>query len=167
MLEYGQLCAMTVDHPIDLDRTDRRIIQCLLDNASLSNAELADRVGLTAAPLSRRLARLYNSGIIRQAVIIDAARVGLGLQAYVEITLDRTTPQVGDRFIQMVGRLPEVVEIHAVAGDFDFLLKISVRDMADYKRLIWQEFDHLAEIKTIRSTMVFDSPKMSYGHLPE
>ncbi|CAH0343355.1 Lrp/AsnC family transcriptional regulator [Rhizobium sp. CECT 9324] len=158
---------MTVDHPIDLDRTDRRIIQCLLDNASLSNAELADRVGLTAAPLSRRLARLYNSGIIRQAVIIDAARVGLGLQAYVEITLDRTTPQVGDRFIQMVGRLPEVVEIHAVAGDFDFLLKISVRDMADYKRLIWQEFDHLAEIKTIRSTMVFDSPKMSYGHLPE
>ena len=158
---------MKVDHPIDLDRTDRRIIQCLLDNASLSNAELADRVGLTAAPLSRRLARLYNSGIIRQAVIIDAARVGLGLQAYVEITLDRTTPQVGDRFIQMVGRLPEVVEIHAVAGDFDFLLKISVRDMADYKRLIWQEFDHLAEIKTIRSTMVFDSPKMSYGHLPE
>jgi Lrp/AsnC family leucine-responsive transcriptional regulator len=158
---------MTVDHPIDLDRTDRRIIQCLLDNASLSNAELADRVGLTAAPLSRRLARLYNSGIIRQAVIIDAARVGLGLQAYVEVTLDRTTPQVGDRFIQMVGRLPEVVEIHAVAGDFDFLLKISVRDMADYKRLIWQEFDHLAEIKTIRSTMVFDSPKMSYGHLPE
>lgn len=158
---------MTVNHPIDLDRTDRRIIQCLLDNASLSNGELADRVGLTAAPLSRRLARLYNSGIIRQAVIIDAARVGLGLQAYVEITLDRTTPQVGDRFIQMVGRLPEVVEIHAVAGDFDFLLKISVRDMADYKRLIWQEFDHLAEIKTIRSTMVFDSPKMSYGHLPE
>ncbi|UJW77353.1 Lrp/AsnC family transcriptional regulator [Rhizobium sp. SL42] len=158
---------MTSDPQFDLDRIDRRIIECLLENASLSNAELADRVGLTAAPLSRRLSRLYSSGIIRQAVIIDAARVGLGLQAYVEITLDRTTPQVGDRFIQMVGRLPEVVEIHAVAGDFDFLLKISVRDMADYKRLIWQEFDRLAEIKTIRSTMVFDSPKISYGHLPE
>ena len=149
-----------------LDRIDRKIIACLLDDASLNNAELAERVGLTAAPLSRRLARLYSSGIIRQAIIVDAPRVGLGLQAFVEITLDRTTPQVGERFIDHVGKLPEVVEIHAVAGGFDFLLKISVRDMTDYKRLIWQEFDRLAEIKTIRSTMVFDSPKISYGYLP-
>lgn len=149
-----------------LDRIDRRIIACLIENASLSNSELADRVGLTAAPLSRRLARLYASGIIRQTVVIDAPKVGLGLQAFVEITLDRTTPQVGERFIEHVGKLNEVVEIHAVAGDFDFLLKISVRDMADYKRLIWQEFDRLAEIKTIRSTMVFDSPKISHGYLP-
>ncbi len=149
-----------------LDRIDRTIIACLLNDASLSNAELAERVGLTAAPLSRRLARLYSSGIIRQAIVVDAPRVGLGLQAFVEITLDRTTPQVGERFIEHVGKLPEVVEIHAVAGGFDFLLKISVRDMTDYKRLIWQEFDRLAEIKTIRSTMVFDSPKISYGYLP-
>jgi Lrp/AsnC family leucine-responsive transcriptional regulator len=149
-----------------LDKIDRRIIACLIENASLTNAELADRVGLTAAPLSRRLARLYTSGIIRQTVVIDAPKVGLGLQAFVEITLDRTTPQVGERFIEHVGKLDEVVEIHAVAGDFDFLLKISVRDMADYKRLIWQEFDRLAEIKTIRSTMVFDSPKISHGYLP-
>ncbi len=149
-----------------LDRIDRKIIACLLNDASLNNAELAERVGLTAAPLSRRLARLYSSGIIRQAIVVDAPRVGLGLQAFVEITLDRTTPQVGERFIEHVGKLPEVVEIHAVAGDFDFLLKISVRDMTDYKRLIWQEFDRLAEIKSIRSTMVFDSPKISYGYLP-
>lgn len=151
---------------VSLDKIDRRIIACLLEDASQTNAQLSEKVGLTAAPLSRRLARLYESGIIRQALIIDAPRVGLGLQAYVEITLDRTTPQVGERFIEHVGKLAEVTEIHAVAGDFDFLLKISVRDMADFKRLIWQEFDRLAEIKTIRSTMVFDSPKVSYGYLP-
>lgn len=150
-----------------LDRIDRKIISCLLQDAALTNAELAERVGLTAAPLSRRLARLYASGIIKQKVVIDPPSVGLGLQAYVEITLDRTTPQVGERFIEHVGKLDEVVEIHAVAGDFDFLLKISVKDMADYKRLIWQEFDRLAEIKTIRSTMVFDSPKVSHGYLPK
>lgn len=149
-----------------LDRIDRRIIGCLIEDASLSNAELAERVGLTAAPLSRRLSRLYASGIIRQTIVIDPPKVGLGLQAFVEITLDRTTPQVGERFIEHVGKLAEVIEIHAVAGDFDFLLKISVRDMADYKRLIWQEFDRLAEIKTIRSTMVFDCPKISHGYLP-
>lgn len=149
-----------------LDRIDRKIIACLIENASLNNAELAERVGLTAAPLSRRLSRLYATGIIKQTIVIDAPKVGLGLQAFVEITLDRTTPQVGERFIEHVGRLPEVIEIHAVAGDFDFLLKISVRDMADFKRLIWQEFDRLAEIKTMRSTMVFDSPKISHGYLP-
>lgn len=154
------------DVTANLDRIDRKIIACLLQDASLTNAELAERVGLTAAPLSRRLARLYGSGIIRQSVVIDPGKVGLGLQAFVEITLDRTTPQVGERFIEHVGKLPEVVEIHAVAGDFDFLLKISVKDMADYKRLIWQEFDRLAEIKTIRSTMVFDSPKLTHGYLP-
>ena len=158
---------MTEASTPELDKIDRRIIACLLQEADLSNAELADRVGLTAAPLSRRLARLYAAGVIRQRIVIDPARVGLGLQAFVEITLDRTTPQVGERFIDHVGKLAEVVEIHAVAGDFDFLLKISVRDMADFKRLIWQEFDRLAEIKTIRSTMVFDSPKISYGYLPE
>ncbi len=151
----------------NFDRIDRRIITLLVQDADLSNAELADRVGLTAAPLSRRLARLYAAGVICRKVVIEAARVGLGLQAFVEITLDRTTPQVGERFIEHVGKLAEVIEIHAVAGDFDFLLKISVRDMADFKRLIWQEFDRLAEIKTIRSTMVFDSPKISYGYLPE
>jgi Lrp/AsnC family leucine-responsive transcriptional regulator len=151
---------------VTLDRIDRRLIACLIEDASLNNAELAERVGLTAAPLSRRLARLYASGIIRQTIVIDPPKVGLGLQAFVEITLDRTTPQVGERFIEHVGKLAEVIEIHAVAGDFDFLLKISVRDMADYKRLIWQEFDRLAEIKTIRSTMVFDSPKISHGYLP-
>lgn len=151
---------------VTLDKIDRRIIACLLEDASQTNAQVSEKVGLTAAPLSRRLARLYESGIIRQALIIDAPRVGLGLQAYVEITLDRTTPQVGERFIEHVGKLAGVTEIHAVAGDFDFLLKISVRDMADFKRLIWQEFDRLAEIKTIRSTMVFDSPKISYGYLP-
>lgn len=150
-----------------LDKIDRKIIACLLQDAALSNTELAERVGLTAAPLSRRLARLYASGIIKQRLVIDAPSVGLGLQAFVEITLDRTTPQVGERFIEHVGKLDEVVEIHAVAGDFDFLLKISVKDMADYKRLIWQEFDRLAEIKTIRSTMVFDSPKISHGYLPK
>ncbi len=154
------------ENTLNLDRIDRRIIACLIDEANLTNAELADRVGLTAAPLSRRLARLYSTGIIRQTVIIDAPKVGLGLQAFIEITLDRTTPRVGERFIEHVRKLQEVIEIHAVAGDFDFLLKISVRDMADFKRLIWQEFDRLAEIKTIRSTMVFDSPKISHGYLP-
>ena len=66
--------------PVMLDTVDRRIIRCLLEDATLSNNDLAERVGLTAAPLSRRLARLYGAGVIRQAVVVDPAAVGLGFR---------------------------------------------------------------------------------------
>jgi Lrp/AsnC family leucine-responsive transcriptional regulator len=146
-----------------LDATDRRIIRLLIDDASLSNNELAARIGLSPAPLSRRLARLYSSGVIRQTVIVDPKALGIGFHAFVEVTLERTASKVGQRFIELVSRMPEVVECHTVAGDFDFLLKIAVRDVADYKRLLWSEFEQIAEIKTLRSTILLDSPKMQGG----
>ncbi|OCP07504.1 MULTISPECIES: Lrp/AsnC family transcriptional regulator [unclassified Ensifer] len=146
---------------MELDQVDRRIIRLLVEDASLSNNELAAKVGLSPAPLSRRLARLYAAGIIRQTVVVDPKAAGIGFQAFVEVTLERTASKVGHRFIEMVARMPEVVECHTVAGDFDFLLKIAVRDVADYKRLLWSEFEQISEIKTLRSTILLDSPKMT------
>ncbi|ANK74557.1 Lrp/AsnC family transcriptional regulator [Ensifer sp. ENS07] len=146
---------------VELDQIDRRIIRLLVEDASLSNNALAARVGLSPAPLSRRLARLYAAGVIRQTVVVDPKAAGIGFQAFVEVTLERTASKVGQRFIELVSRMPEVVECHTVAGDFDFLLKIAVRDVADYKRLLWSEFEQIAEIKTLRSTILLDSPKMT------
>ncbi len=150
----------------ELDAIDRRIIRLLIEDASRSNNELAEKVGLSPAPLSRRLSRLYASGIIRQTVIVDPKAAGLGLQAFLEVTLERTVTKVAQRFIDQVSRMPEVLECHTVAGDFDFLLKIAVRDVGDYKRLLWVEFDKIAEIKTLRSTILIDSPKFEAGTLP-
>ncbi|MEY9100700.1 Lrp/AsnC family leucine-responsive transcriptional regulator [Sinorhizobium fredii] len=150
----------------ELDATDRRIIKLLIEDASRSNNELAEQVGLSPAPLSRRLARLYSTGVIRQTVVVDPKALGIGFQAFVEVTLERTASKVGQRFIELVSRMPEVVECHTVAGDFDFLLKIAVRDVADYKRLLWSEFEQIAEIKTQRSTILLDSPKIHVGALP-
>ena len=151
---------------VPLDTIDKRLIRLLIEDASRSNNELAELVGLSAAPLSRRLARLKAEGVIRHTVTVDPKSVGLGIQAFIEVTLDRTAPKVGDRFIDMVRRMPEVVECHTVAGNFDFLLKVSVKDIADYKRLLWNEFERLVEIKTVRSTMLIDSPKLSGGTVP-
>jgi Lrp/AsnC family leucine-responsive transcriptional regulator len=151
---------------IDLDQTDRRIIRHLVEDASLSNNQLAERVGLSPAPLSRRLARLEASGIIRHTVLVDPKAAGVGFQAFLEVTLERTVVRVGERFIELVRRMPEVVECHTVAGDFDFMLKIAVRDVADYRRLLWSEFERFAEIKTLRSTILLDSPKMQVSVLP-
>lgn len=146
---------------MELDQVDRRIIRLLVEDASLSNNELAARVGLSPAPLSRRLSRLYAAGVIRQTIVVDPRAAGIGFQAFVEVTLERTASKVGQRFIELVSRMPEVVECHTVAGDFDFLLKIAVRDVADYKRLLWSEFEQIAEIKTLRSTILLDSPKLT------
>ncbi|AUX74903.1 MULTISPECIES: Lrp/AsnC family transcriptional regulator [Sinorhizobium] len=150
----------------ELDATDRRIIRLLIEDASQSNNELAAKVGLSPAPLSRRLARLYATGVIRQTVVVDPKALGIGFHAFVEVTLERTASKVGQRFIELVSRIPEVVECHTVAGDFDFLLKIAVRDVADYKRLLWSEFEQIAEIKTLRSTILLDSPKLQGGSTP-
>ncbi|NVD37439.1 Lrp/AsnC family transcriptional regulator [Ensifer sp. HO-A22] len=150
----------------ELDAIDRRIIRLLVEDASRSNNELAARVGLSPAPLSRRLARLYSAGVIRQTVVVDPKAAGVGFQAFLEVTLERTASKVGQRFIELVSRMPEVVECHTVAGDFDFLLKIAVRDVADYKRLLWSEFEQVGEIKTLRSTILLDSPKMSATMAP-
>ncbi|MBE9603635.1 Lrp/AsnC family transcriptional regulator [Acetobacteraceae bacterium H6797] len=151
---------------VELDQIDRRLIRLLAEDGARSNNELAELVGLTAAPLSRRLARLQASGVIRRTVAVDPKALGLALQVFVEVTLDRQAPQVADRFIGLMQRIPEVVECHTVAGAYDFLLKIAVRDVAHYKRLIWAEFDQLAEIKTMRSLILLDSPKMSPGAVP-
>lgn len=148
---------------MELDATDRRIIKLLIEDASRSNNELAEKVGLSPAPLSRRLARLYMAGVIHQTVIVDPKALGIGFQAFVEVTLERTASRVGQRFIELVSRMPEVVECHTVAGDFDFLLKIAVADVADYKRLLWSKFEDMAEIKTLRSTILLDSPKTGAG----
>lgn len=152
--------------PEPLDSTDRRILRLLIEDGDLSNNELAARAGLTAAPLSRRLARLVAAGALRRTVIVDPKVVGLGLQVFLEVTLERTAPQVGDRFVERVLRMPEVLECHAVAGEFDFLLKISVRDVADYKRLLWSEFESIPEIKTLRSMVLLDTPKFRTSAVP-
>jgi Lrp/AsnC family transcriptional regulator, leucine-responsive regulatory protein len=150
----------------ELDAIDRRIIHCLIDDATLSNNELAERVGLTPAPLSRRLARLYAEGVIRKTLAVNPAAIGIGLQAFVEVTLDRTGPNVAERFFELVRRTPEVIECHTVAGTFDFLLKVAVRDVAAYKELLWTEFEHMPEIKTLRSLIILDTPKEARGPMP-
>ncbi|MDO9417795.1 Lrp/AsnC family transcriptional regulator [Pararhizobium sp.] len=157
---------MSDNSTIELDATDRRIIRLLIEDASRSNNELAELAGLSAAPLSRRLARLYGAGVIRQTVLVDSRLVGIGFQAFLEVTLERTVTRFAQGFVDAVSRMPEVLECHTVAGDFDFLLKIAVRDVSDYKRLLWVEFEKIAEIKTLRSTILLDSPKMQVSTLP-
>ena len=152
--------------PAVLDAIDRKLLKLLIEDGGRSNHELAQLVGLSAAPLSRRLQRLREEQVYRDSVVVDPHAVGLGFLVFLEVTLDRAAPKVADRFVEAVRRIDAVVECHAIAGNFDFLLKIAVKDVTAYRRLVWEEFEHLPEIRQLRSAIVLDSPKLVTSRVP-
>ncbi len=121
-----------------LDRTDRRILQHMQTNGRISNLELADAVGLSPTPCSRRVKRLEESGIIdRHVTLLNQSRLGLKLTAIVGISMDRHTPDRFDNFEAKVSEFPEVVECSLVTGQsFDYLLKALVPDMEYYEAFL-------------------------------
>ncbi len=152
---------------VELDATDLRILKVLQAEGDIPNNQLAERVGVTPGPCSRRVARLHELGIIRKhTVVLDYKTLGYGIVAFVEITLDRHASNVGHRFIDEVQRMPEVVECHITAGNYDFLLKIAARDMQDYQRLVWDAFNRIEGVRTVRSVFVIDTVKEGAGPIP-
>lgn len=108
-----------------LDRVDRQILDELQHNGRLAVAELARRVHLSPTPCLERLKRLEREGFIRGYIArLDAVLLGFTVIAFVEVSLDRTTPDVIDQFHLAMQTLEEVMECHMVAGNFDYLLKV-------------------------------------------
>lgn len=135
-----------------LDRTDRRLLALLQADGRLTVAELARRVHLSATPCLERVRRLERDGYIRgYAADLDPAKLGAALLAFVEILLDRTTPDVFTRFRDAMVGLEPVQECHMVAGGFDYLLKVRVQDMAAYRRFLEQ----LAAIPGVQQTHTY------------
>ncbi|MEQ8800876.1 MAG: Lrp/AsnC family transcriptional regulator, partial [Haliea sp.] len=121
-----------------LDRSDRRILDILQREGRISNLELAERIGLSPTPCSRRVKRLEESGLIRgTATLLDQSRLGLKLTAYIGISMDRHTPDRFDAFEAQVSAFPEVMECSVVTGQSaDYLLKAVVPDMQYYERFL-------------------------------
>jgi len=124
-----------------MDVIDRRILALVQEDASLSLATIASRVGLSATPCWKRIRRLERDGFIRGRVTLLAPeRLGLGLTVFVSIETTDHSPGWLARFAAQVAAMPEVLEAHRMAGDVDYLLKVVVADMAAYdafyKRLI-------------------------------
>lgn len=124
-----------------MDSTDRKILAILQEDASLSVADVAKRVNLSQTPCWRRIQKLTDSGVItRRVALVDPDAVGLGLTVFVEIESGDHSKQWLDRFAEAITDMPEVMEIYRMAGDVDYLLRITVPSMAAvdafYQRLI-------------------------------
>ena len=118
------------------DATDRRILRQLLADPAIANAELAERAGVTAASLWRRLERLRETGVIRATETrIDWRRLGYEVQVSLRFTLDKTVPRAFDEFMAAARLVPEVTEIQTFLGSVDLRLSVIARDMAHWQQL--------------------------------
>jgi Lrp/AsnC family transcriptional regulator len=124
-----------------MDKLDRKILELLQRDGSLTAAEVADRVGLSKAPCWRRIQKLQDSGVIRQTVaLLDAAALNVGITVFVMVKSASHSADWFERFSKAVRDIPEIIEIHRMSGDVDYLLRIVVPDIGGYdvvyKRLI-------------------------------
>ena len=137
----------------DLDKIDRRILGILQADGRIANVDLAERIGLSPASAGERLKRLQRDGFIEgYSARLNPHQLGLGLLVFVEVLLDKTTPDVFERFATAVRRAPEVLECHMVAGGFDYLVKTRVADMAAYRRFLG---DVLLTLPGVRETRTY------------
>ena len=141
--------------PEPLDRLDQRILRQLQANGAMSNAELAARVGASPATCHRRTQRLFKEGHITGVrALINPRKVGRGALVVVGVVLDRSTPQSFAEFEAAVKKLDVVLDCHLVAGDFDYWLKIRVRDMADFNKLHGEKLIALPGVRQTRTFFV-------------
>jgi Lrp/AsnC family leucine-responsive transcriptional regulator len=145
-----------------LDKIDREILRLLQENGRMTNAALADVVGLTPTPMLQRIKKLEQSGVIkRYMAIVDHAAVGRPTLAFVHVTLKQHGLPNHQRFIDIVATLPEVLECHHIAGEEDFLLKVAVRDIAELERFLLHRISTSSVIGRVKTTFVLSSSKSS------
>ena len=143
-----------------LDRIDVKILALLQANGRITNTELADRVGLSATPCSERVKTLEKLGYIESyGAKLNPRLLNLELLVFVEITLMRTSPDVFEEFRQAILALPQVLECHLVSGNFDYLLKARVADMAAYRQLLGETLLTLPGVSDSRTYVVMEEVK--------
>jgi Lrp/AsnC family leucine-responsive transcriptional regulator len=143
-----------------LDRTDLKILRALQADGRLTNAELAQRVNVSPATCHRRTQRLFEDGVIAGVrAQVSPGAVGLGALVMVGVVLDRSTPESFAAFEGAVANMKEVLDCNLVAGDFDYLLKIRVRDMADFNKLHGERLIALPGVRQTRTFFVMKEVK--------
>jgi Lrp/AsnC family leucine-responsive transcriptional regulator len=148
--------------PENLDRIDRRILAHLQDDGRISNLKLAEAVALSPTAVLARVQRLTREGyILGYEARLNPALLGVGLLVFVEVLLDRTTPNVFDAFGAAVQVHPEILECHMVAGGFDYLVKTRVADMEAYRAFAGTVLWRLPGVRETRTYAVMEEVKSS------
>lgn len=140
----------------ELDRIDRRILYWMQRDGRISNNDLADKVGLSATPCSRRVKHLQEAGFIqRHVTLLDPRALGLNLTAHLGISMDRHTPERFEVFEKTVVDFPEVLECSIVTGhSADYMLKVVVADMQHYEEFLLGRLTRIPGVTGVHSSFV-------------
>lgn len=145
-----------------MDATDEKILMQLQRNAKQNTKEIAAKVGLSVTPTYERIRKLEQQEIIRSYVaLVDRTKIGKELIAYCQVTLSKQQKKLADNFKKEIMLLPDIMECHQVSGNFDYLLKIAVNDIAGFHEFINEKLSIIDGISTIHSSFVLDSVKDS------
>lgn len=143
-----------------LDHHDLRILQLLQHDARLTNKEIADKIGKSVSPVYERIRRLEHDGIIKQYVaVLDKRKIDKSLTAYTNVQLKEHADHMMKTFEKEVIRIPEVMECYHMTGQFDYLLKVALRDMDEYYSFIINKIAKLPNVGTVQSFFVLFEAK--------
>lgn len=147
-------------HEVPLDDVDRQLLKLLQQDGRTPVSRLAEAVGLSAPPVHERLKRLEAAGVIRRyTAVLDPERLGLGMTVYVAVTLHLHREGAVKRFREAVKQVPAILECHHTTGTADFLLRVVVRDTAEYEHLILTTLTRLPGVERLNSSVVLSTMK--------
>ena len=146
--------------PIELDAYDKRILALLQEEATLSTAEIAERIGLSQSPCWRRIQRLKEEGVIcRQVTLLDRKKIGLNAQIFAQVKLNTHGRNNLTEFAAAIREFPEVLECHVLMGAVDFMLRIVAEDIEAYERFFFERLSQVPGIQEINSIVALSEIK--------
>ena len=147
-----------------LDSIDLQILRTLQKNSKLTTKELADAVNLTPTPVFERQKRLERRGYIKRYVaVLDAEKLGLGLQVFCKVKLKQINHEIADAFARRIMRLPEVTECYNTSGNYDYLLKVRAANMKQYQEFVLNKLGDIDSLGSMESMFVMSEVKQDYG----
>jgi DNA-binding Lrp family transcriptional regulator len=145
---------------IELDDLDFSILRCLQENGRLSNVDLATQINLSPPATYTRLKRLERQGYIRNYVaLLDWKQMGYDMICFINISLQMHQPEEVEKFRQRISRLPEVLECHHVTGEFDYLLKVAIKNRDDLDRFVMKQLTPIPGIARIYTSLALNEIK--------
>ena len=141
---------------MDLDRQDKRILATLQQDGSVTNLELAEKIGLSPSPCARRVKQLEEAGFInRRVTLLNANKLNLKLTALIQISMDKHTPDRFELFEKEVSQYPEVMECLLITGQSaDYQLKVVVADMETYQEFLLNKITRIQGVSDVHSSFI-------------
>ena len=151
-----------------MDAIDKKILRALSRQGRLTNAELAEEVGLSASPCWTRVKRLEQAGVIRgYSAVLDQAALGLPDTVFIEVMMERHDEEHLRRFEAAVKDIPEVLECHLVTGEYDYVIKAAVGGTVGYERLLRDRLYRLPGVRHTRTSFALRCLKQELSPVPE